>query len=283
MGVAGLSDLGLWIKTVDVDWDLNRDLVRISEVGVIAKFGEVTVPASLSYRPKGLKIGMQFRNSHQVGPAGQNSQIEFAAGPKGTTGGWVWTPVPQHTGANSVTAKLGEVFGAPPGTTWRGYRITSQMFAPYPAPSPGNEADERLYFRVLIRNFSPHIHPPGNYQVNDVHVVPMVCILGDIPSFSGHYALGIGAFTVGHGAGAIQFDSEVIAHDVPIDAAAPVLPPVPGAKRPPADRRPPGRRPPKVTLPRRPKPPKGPRPPRPGPDPGPVRNRRRSPAKRRKR
>src|SRR5687767_11753326 len=71
MGGAGLGDLGLWIKTVDVKWHPpTRDLVRISEVGVITKFGEVTVPASLSYRPKGLQIGMQFRISHQVGATG---------------------------------------------------------------------------------------------------------------------------------------------------------------------------------------------------------------------
>jgi hypothetical protein len=280
MGVGGRADQGLWIKTREVYWDpLNRNLLRVSEVGVITLFGTATVPASAAYRLKGLKIGMQFRAGHQVGPDGQhNGQIEFAAAPKDanyTQAGWVWTALAQSTGANSVTQRLGEVFGSPPGSTWRGYQITPQMFAPYPAPAPGQEADERLYFKIIIRNFQPNVHQ-GQYQVNDVHVAPTVCILADL-DFASHYVLGVAAFTVGFGAGALQFDSEVIAHDVPAGTVNVPLPPVPKAPALGARGRPP--KPPRVVpVPRRPKPR-----PRPGPDPAPLRRRRRSAAKRRKR
>jgi hypothetical protein len=286
MGVAGVADIGLWIKTVHVHWEQSdRTLTRVSEVGVISQFGSVTVGASLRYRPKGLKVGMQLRNNHQVGPPGHDWRIDFAAAPKNAD--WttlVWTPVDEDTSAHGVTAQLGEVFGGLPATRWRGYKSASQMFAPYPVPAPGSEADERLYFRVLLRNFRPHIHEQGGvkeWRVNDVHVVPMVCVLGDIPGFAGHYALGLGAFTVGHGAGAIQFDSQVIAHDAPAAVDPGDLPDIPGPARRPVKR--PQVRRPKVTPPRRPRAPKGPRPPRPGPDPAPIKSRRRPPPKRRRR
>lgn len=231
MGVGGRANQGLWIKTRDVYWDsLTRKLLRISENGVVGEFGGPTVPASQLYRPKGLKIGMQFRAGHQVGPDPQHAgAIAFAAGPKGadyTQPGWIWTPVAQDTG---VTTKLGEVFGAPQGLTWRGYEITAPMFRPYPPPAPGNEADERLYFRVVIRNFSPNVHC-GQYQVNDVHVVPTVCILADL-DFASHYALGIGAFTVGHLSGALAFDTQVIGIDVPAGQAPAALPKVPRKRK----------------------------------------------------
>src|SRR6185436_12019813 len=129
MGVGGRPDVGLWIKTLDVVWDYNnRDLTRFSEVGVINVFGPNTVNAQI-YRTDGLHIGMQYRTAHKVGPdASHDGQIDFAVAQKGadyTQAGWVWTPVAQNTGANSVTKRLGEVFSSPGGTVWRGYVLTA--------------------------------------------------------------------------------------------------------------------------------------------------------------
>lgn len=285
MGVGGATTQGLWITTRDVTWAGNKTLTRISEVGVVFDFGKVTVPASGDYRLKGLHIGMQFRSSHQVGPAGSAGQIEFAAAPSAANfnaPGWVWTPVPQSTMPTAtlpkpVTTRLDEVFSKAPGCTWRGYEIRPQMFAPYPAPGTvAASADERLYFRVTIRNFNPHING-GQYQKNDVHVVPMVCILAD-RDFATHYVLGLGGFTVGHAFGSVAFDSEVLTRDAP--TSVPVAPmPIPPAT-PPKPVVPIARvrkSPPPRPLPRR----RRPKPPRPGP--GPKRGRARPATKRRKR
>lgn len=288
MGVGGRADQGLWITTRAVYWDpLTRDLTRISEVGVIAQFGTTTVAvASQRYRTDGLDIGMQFRAGHQVGTVagGQaNGQIEFAVAMKElvdlTT--LQWTPLAQHVTVPGpalvpgVTETLRNAFSTPAGSTWRGYRITPQMFAAYPAPPTSQAADERLYFRIVIRNFTPH-SVAGQWRVNDVHIVSMVCLLTGL-DFATHYVLGIGAFTVGHGAGALQFDSQVIAKDVPQATQPSALPAVPPARR---IQRPDRQRPPRTV----PTPPvaRPPRPPRPGPPP-PVGKRRRTPPKRRKR
>ncbi|HTO12907.1 MAG TPA: hypothetical protein VMQ51_15140 [Candidatus Binatia bacterium] len=201
MGVGGKQPQGLWITTRKVVYDpATSHLTRISEVGVILKFGKTThAQAAPIIRQVGLKIGMLFPSGYQVGaPGNPNRSIEFTAAPTGKAiGALNWIVLPE---APLVTALLAPVFTG----SGIGYRIDGAQIPDNPGnpPSWGN-AKDRLYFRIVVRNFTP-VHPM------DVQVVPMVCTLDLFPDFLQHYVLGVGALTVGHDANGLEFDSEVI-------------------------------------------------------------------------
>ena len=213
MGVGGgLQAQGLWIKTRSVVWDqASHDLTRISEVGVVGQFGETPLNVAVQIRV-GLRIGMLFRNGHTVGTDNQHhDRIEVAVWPKNepvaSLAGLPWQNLDK---SNVVTNSLNAVFGNP--GKWIGYQLGGGLLG---APPNTMQArlDERLYFRVRILNFTPHQN-----QRNDVHVVPMVCILEGL-DFANHYALGIGAFTTGKDNNALEFDSQVLAYDPATQAA----------------------------------------------------------------
>lgn len=206
MGVGRRQSQGLWITTRSVRYTARR-LVRVSEVAVIADFGRTPFPVAVVIRQYGLKIGMQYRRSHDVGVTTSDGSIEFTAAPAGADPALLtWYRLNQDTGTNSVTTLVKNVFGST--GNWKGYRIVGNQIPRHDGPNGWAPEEDRLFFRITVRNFTPA-------HAKDVHVVPMVCVLDSVPDFVQHYVLGVGAFTVGHAANGLQFDSEVMTYDVP--------------------------------------------------------------------
>ena len=206
MGVGGKQPQGLWITTRDVHYDAGaHDLTRISEVGVITQFGYSTFAASAPViRQFGLKIGILFEQGAQVGkPGNPNNSIEFTAAATGANlATLTWIVLQQDA---TVTNQVSQVFT---GNNAKGYKILGQQIPDNTAGSnPWTNAQDRLFFRIVVRNFGPK-------HVKDVHVVPMVCTLASIPDFQQHYVLGVGAFSVGHSANGLEFDSQIVTRDV---------------------------------------------------------------------
>jgi hypothetical protein len=182
---------GLWVKTRLVNYNPGtRDLVRTSEIGVVAAFGALTVAAAAAaIRANGLKIGLGLKPAHQL------QSVAFTAGPTGMAvplaSPTVLNPVP------AVSAMLQNVFGND--LQWRGYQIAGAQIPALGWPA----ADDRLYFVISLRNFQVQ-------HALDMHTVPVVAVLDSFPDFTQHYALGLAVFTIGKAHGSIEFDSQVL-------------------------------------------------------------------------
>lgn len=197
MGAGGSVRQGLRITTLNVVFTPDTangkkgTLVRTSEVAVVGDAG-VPEAGAEAIRRSGLKIGMRFRNNHQV------ISVKWASGNVLPAPG-AFKSAPKNA---AITTLCEDVFG--PSGQWYGFKIKgADIKPPLPSPLPYPAADDRLYFIVKVKNFRPH-HPM------DFHEVPAVAVLGNLPDFTQHYALGMAIFTVGTGSGSIQFDSEVI-------------------------------------------------------------------------
>jgi hypothetical protein len=167
-------------------------LVRESDAAIV---GDPGVPAagSQAMRQFGLKIGMRFRNTHH------GLTVEWASGDKLVGPGAYTTAIEDA----SITTKCDAAFGT--AGQWWGFKINGAAITPaWPLTYP--VAQDRLFFRVTIDTFTPH-HP------NDFHEVPVVVVLDSFPDFTGHYALGMGLFTIGKNNASLQFDTQVIAYD----------------------------------------------------------------------
>lgn len=167
-------------------------LVRQSDVAIVGSAG-VPAAGSQMMRTFGLKIGMRFRNAHH------GITVEWSSGDQQVgPGAYI-----KATKNASITTKCEDVFGT--AGQWWGFKIKGSDITPaFPLPYPVDR--DRLFFRVTIDEFHPH-------RPNDFHEVPVVVVLDNLPDFKGHYALGMGLFTVGKNNSSLQFDTQVIAYD----------------------------------------------------------------------
>ena len=167
-------------------------LVRKTDVAIVGSAG-VPAAASEMMRRDGLKIGMRFRNAHTVVSVEWTSG-DIQAGPGAYT---------RATKNAAITTKCEDVFGT--AGQWWGFKINgADITPPFPLPYPVDR--DRLFFRVTIDDFAPH-HP------KDFHEVPVAVVLDSLPDFKGHYALGMGLFTIGKNNASLQLDTQVIAYD----------------------------------------------------------------------
>jgi hypothetical protein len=200
-GAAGVRQ-GLAIKTIEVQFTPAKHkttgkplasgrLVRTTEVAVVGDPGVQAAGAeAIRTFGLGLKIGMRFRNAHKI------VSVRWASGNA--------LPAPTaFKSANKNQAIINaceDVFGA--AGQWYAFRINAaDITPPWPLTYPVDQ--DRLYFRVTVDKFLPHLPM-------DFHEVPVVAVLGSFADFTQHYALGMGLFTLGTGNNAIQFDSEVV-------------------------------------------------------------------------
>jgi hypothetical protein len=205
MGSGTGTRQGLLITTDDVDYtpamsknkkhpkalDHGR-LVRKTDTAIVGDPG-VPAAASQAMRLHGLKIGMRFRNAHTV------VSVEWTSGDQ-QVGPGAYT---RATRSQAIVDLCEDVFGT--AGQWWGFKINGAAITPpWPITYPVDR--DRLFFRVTVDNFAPH-------HEKDFHEVPIVVVLGHLPDFKAHYALGMGLFTIGKKNNSLQFDSQVIAYD----------------------------------------------------------------------
>jgi hypothetical protein len=188
MGTGGETRQGLWIQTRKVEYTAGRDpsVTKYSEVTLIVDWGPTGVsdPAQVVH-DHGLMIGMNFRAGH-VPKLAWVAEAPGHASPETLT----YTAL---TEVNAITKLLKKVFSTD--GKWQGYRIPKNTVI---LPGPKN-----LYFKTTIDKFKT------NHKM-DMHFVPVVVALGDLPDFETHYAVGIGTFTRGKGQQSLELDTQAL-------------------------------------------------------------------------
>jgi hypothetical protein len=192
MGTGGQDRQGLHIRkrlvsyTPDAHTAHKGTLVKYSEIRMLvndfAHEADSAIPYSQAVHDHGVTIAMSFHKAHAP-------EVAWAAAAPGylSPDALSYTPLARNPGIETILKGMFKTDG-----TWFGYVIGTSQFP------TGNNV---MYIRTTIDPFMT------NHE-RDVHIVPVLVVIGTSGDFATHYALGVATFTQGEAF--FTFDSQVL-------------------------------------------------------------------------